>query len=231
MIHDETLNTQINQEATDKEELKHNAAELDELYEVISGLEQEIAELKEKQKEDKVEKDAKSLFCEYFEKMQQLAEENEWGECFSYNRAREIHMANFLGHQIAKKYSGADAMDENNQEVEYKATITKDITATYNGISVYETWEDQERYLRDHKIGKYKRHFYARYSGYKIVELYELSGDAVLDYILPKLQAQFSKDRKNKKDPRFGVSIPKKYIHEVGKKIFPLPGIEPGSQP
>ena len=104
------MNTLRDEVATEKEELKHNAAELDELYEVISGLEQEIAELKEKQKEEKVEKDAKSQFCEYFEKMQQLAEENEWGECFSYNRAREIHMANFLGHQIAKKYSGADAM-------------------------------------------------------------------------------------------------------------------------
>ena len=44
----ETMNILRDDVANEKEELKHNAAELDELYEVISGLEQEIAELKEK---------------------------------------------------------------------------------------------------------------------------------------------------------------------------------------
>ena len=143
-----------------------NANEIEELYEVIEGLEEEKKELQEEierlksggAKEEPVEKkDAKKEFAELFEKMYQLSLDNNWGDTFSYNRAREIHMANYLGHSVALNYSGADAIDQDGLEVEYKSTISKDIQATYNGISVHHNWESQETYIREHKIGKYKK--------------------------------------------------------------------------
>jgi DNA-binding protein Fis len=205
-----------------------NANEIEELYEVIEGLEEEKKELQEEidrlksggAKEEPVEKkDAKKEFAELFEKMYQLSLDNNWGDTFSYNRAREIHMANYLGHSVALNYSGADAIDQDGLEVEYKSTISKDIQATYNGISVHHNWESQETYIREHKIGKYKKHYYAKYQGSKIVEMYEMKAEDVLEFVLPKLKIQFEKERKNKKDPRLGVTIPKKYIFEKGTKI------------
>ena len=44
--------------------------------------------------------------------MYKLSLDNNWGDTFSYNRAREIHMANYLGHSVALNYSGADAIDQ-----------------------------------------------------------------------------------------------------------------------
>ena len=49
--------------------------------------------------------------------------------------------------------------------------------------------------------------------------MYEMKAEDVLEYVLPKLKIQFEKERKNKKDPRLGVTIPKKYILEKGIKI------------
>lgn len=214
-----------------KEEHNTNANEIDELYEVIEGLELEKKELEEKVEnllkeknessitETKQKNDPKNEFAMLFEQMYKLSLENNWGDTFSYNRAREIHMANYLGHNVAQNYSGADAIDKDGNEVEYKSTISKDIHATYNGISVHHNWEAQEEYLRKHKIGKYKMHYFARYDGAKIAEMYEMTADDVLEFILPKLKIQFEKERKNKKDPRLGVSIPKKYIEAKGKLI------------
>ena len=94
--------------------------------------------------------------------MYTLCEENNWGAPFSYARSRAIHMAGVLGHKVAEDYSGADAFDEIG-ECEYKSTIGKNINATYNGISVQDTWEQQEEYILNKKIGKYENHYYARY--------------------------------------------------------------------
>ena len=171
------------------------------------------------EKRERGKNDPKKEFAMLFEQMYKLSLENNWGDTFSYNRAREIHMANYLGHNVAQNYSGADAIDKDGNEVEYKSTISKDIHATYNGISVHHNWEAQEEYLRKHKIGKYKMHYFARYDGARIAEMYEMTADDVLEFILPKLKIQFEKERKNKKDPRLGVSIPKKYIETKGKLI------------
>ena len=149
-------------------------------------------------------------FAQLFRRMYQICEQQQWGDPFSYARSREIYMANTLGHQIASTLSGADAIDEDG-ECEYKSTINPQIQATYNGISVQPTWEQQLAYLTSDKIGKYKNHYYARYDGANIVELYKMSADKVLDYILPKLHTQYHREKKGK-DPRLGVTIPKKYI-------------------
>ena len=94
-------------------------------------------------------------------------------------------MAGILGHRIADDYSGADAFDEDGG-AEYKSTIAGSIIATYNGISVQDTWEEQERYLIEDKIGKYKNHYYARYEGGKIAEVWRLHCDDVLSIVLEK---------------------------------------------
>ena len=110
-------------------------------------------------------------YQELFEAMYQLCDQENWGAPFSYARSREIHLAGILGHSVADDYSGADAFDENDNPVEYKSTIGKKLTATYNGISVQPTWHDQVKYLVEEKIGKYQHHFYARYHKGKVVEV------------------------------------------------------------
>ena len=98
-------------------------------------------------------------FSTCFEQLYKICEENSWGDPFSYARSREIHMANTLNHTISSTLSGADAIDEDG-ECEYKTTTCPKISATYNGISVQETWEKQEEYLKKYKIGKYKNHYF-----------------------------------------------------------------------
>ena len=158
-------------------------------------------------------------YQQLFEQMYQICEENNWGDPFSYARSREIHLAGLLGHRVADDYSGADAYDNNNNPVEYKSTIGKKLTATYNGISVQNSWEDQVTYLKEDKIGKYKDHYYARYQSGKIVEVYKLTSDVVLSILLPHLKKQFE-DKRVKKDPRLGYTISNKLILQYGEKVI-----------
>ena len=116
-------------------------------------------------------------------------------------------------------YAGADAFDEVG-ECEYKSTIGKNINATYNGISVQDTWEEQEEYILKNKIGKYENHYYARYDGGKIAEVWKLSAEDVLTLIMPKIKKQYPKKQKGfGKDPRIGVSIPMRDIITYGERI------------
>jgi len=77
------------------------------------------------------------------------------GDIFSYSKVKEVLMAAELGHTVPKNYSGADGIMPDGTPVEYKSTIGKKISATYNGISVQDTWEEQEKYIIEEKIGKY----------------------------------------------------------------------------
>ena len=160
-------------------------------------------------------------FQQLFEEMYSLCGENGWGDPFSYARSREIHLAGLLGHTVADDYSGADAFDENNLPVEYKSTIAKNINGTYNGISVQNTWEEQEEYLITEKLGKYDNHFIARYEDGKVVEVWKISGEDILAILLPKLKRDY--DRKNggnHKDPRLSATINKKEIYAVGERVL-----------
>lgn len=144
-----------------------------------------------------------------------------WGDPHNYARGSEIELANILGHKIAKDYSGADAMDDNGL-YEYKTTISKNINATYNGISIQNTWDEQVKYLENEKIGKYD-HFIARRCGSKFVEIYKLNAKDVLEHLKPKLKKQFIKlknNQKSRKDARLGASIPKSFIYKHGEKIL-----------
>ena len=157
-------------------------------------------------------------FKKLFERMYELCQENNWGDPFSYARSREIHIAGTLGHEISPTLSGADGIDESG-ECEYKSTIGKNIQGAYNGISVQPSWEDQVKYLEEKKILKYPNHYFARYNGGKIAEIYRLTGRQVFDIIVPKLKKQFP-NASGKKDPRLGTTVTKNEILQHGVKIL-----------
>ena len=163
---------------------------------------------------------AQQRYLDAFAALYEAAEEMNAGDPMSYARSREIHLACILGHSVADTYSGADAYEQDGTPVEYKSTIGKNISATYNGISVQPTWEDQEAYLIEHKIGCYPRHYYARYEGAQVVEVWVMDSDTVLSLLLPKAEKQYSTKRNGKaKDPRIGVTISSGEIRKFGRRI------------
>ena len=162
------------------------------------------------------------LYQALYEQLYTLCEEQGWGDPFSYARSREIHMAGILGHRIADDYSGADAYDEEGG-CEYKSTIAPKINATYNGISVQDTWAEQERYVVEEKIGNYKNHYFARYEGGKVAEIWKLKYWDVLKLILPSIKKQWKEINSGvstRKDPRIGARINHNQIYEIGERIL-----------
>ena len=159
-------------------------------------------------------------FSYHYTEMMKVCCDQEWGDPFSYARAKEIYMANHLGHHVAPTLSGPDGYNEDNQPVEYKSTIGKSIKGTYNGISVQPSWSEQESYLRNKKLGCYPEHYIARFSREtaEIRELWMLTGAKVCDILVPKLDKKFH-TMGNKQDPRLGTNLTKKEIYEHGKRI------------
>ena len=152
-----------------------------------------------------------------FNKLQELSDQLNVGDPFNYNRGREIHTAFNLGLTVSDTLSGADAYLDG-KPVELKSTITKTIKATYNGISVQPTWEEQEDYLINDKIGKYCYHYFTRYEGSKLVEAWRMDGDTVLSILLPKLRKQYE-STVNRKDPRLSAQLNKGEINKYAVRI------------
>ena len=96
----------------------------------------------------------KERFTDLWDEMYKICNKNNWGDPFNYSRGKEIYMANELNHFVAPTLAGADAYEDKEMKIplEYKSTIQKSISATYNGISVQPTWEEQEKYLKEEKI-------------------------------------------------------------------------------
>jgi hypothetical protein len=157
------------------------------------------------------------IFANLYSELYELCEANKWGDPFSYARSREIYMANVLGHKIHPTYAGPDGHDSDGA-CEYKSTTGDEIKGTYNGISVQDTWEKQVEYLREKKIGCYKWHYFARFQGGRIDEMWKMSGEKVLELLLPKLEKQFKSEKKTK-DPRLGAQLTSKMITTYGQKI------------
>jgi len=109
-------------------------------------------------------------------------------------------------------------VNQKGEPVEYKSTISKKINATYNGISVFPTWEEQKEYLANEKIGKYPEHFWARFEEGRIVEMWKATGKDVLKTLLPKLRRKFEGPRG--KDPRLGATLSATEISEIGTRII-----------
>ena len=158
------------------------------------------------------------LYLHIYKQLYEVCERNGWGDPFSYARSKEILMAILLEHRVSSTLSGADGFDDDG-EYEYKSTTDKTIKGTYNGISVQDTWDEQERYLVEDKIGKYAKHYFARFEDGKCVELWELDAQDVLSLLLPKLKKQYESDKKSK-DPRLGATINKTEIYKYGRQVL-----------
>ena len=109
-------------------------------------------------------------YLKMYEAMCLYCEKKNYGDPFSYGRGKEIYMAIRLNHTISSTLAGADGYEDKELTIpaEYKATTCKSIKATYNGISVQSTWEEQVKYLKEKKICKYKNHYIARFKNGKI---------------------------------------------------------------
>ena len=65
----------------------------------------------------------------------------------------------------------------------------------------------QEKYIIEDKIGKYENHYYARFDGGRVAEVWKLDAAMLYWILLPKIKKQFDEGTSHKKDPRIGVSI------------------------
>jgi len=153
-----------------------------------------------------------------FEDLAKFAQKHNLGDIFSYARSKEVYAACRLGHTVANDYSGADAFNQKGQPIEYKSTIAKKMQGSYTGISVQPTWEDQEKYLREEKIAKYPEHYYNRFEDGVLVESWKLTGEKVLELLLPKLKRKFATVL-SKKDPRLSAIVTDSEIKEFGEQV------------
>ena len=116
-------------------------------------------------------------------------------------------------------YSGADAINERGEGVEYKSTIGPRVKGSYTGISVQDTWDKQVRYLKEEKILKYPEHYFNRFDNGELVESWRLTGQQVYDILLPKLKKKFTTVLE-KKDPRLSADVSNKDILTNGERII-----------
>lgn len=158
-------------------------------------------------------------FAKIYKEMADLCADNGWGDPFSYARAKEIYAACALGHTVASTLSGADAINKQGQELEYKSTIDKKVKGSYTGISVQSTWEEQVKYLKEEKILKYPEHYFNRFENGELVESYKMTGQQVYDILLPKLKKSFPTALK-KKDPRLSANVTTTEIKKYGVKVL-----------
>ena len=159
---------------------------------------------------------------EHYEALCELFDGADWT---SYARIREHIVSAELGHTIAETYSEEDAINQKGEKVEYKTTIQDNIQGAYTGISVKNNWEEQLKYLEEEKIGCYPEHYFVRFekSG-RIVEIYVLSGEDVLQLIIPPIKRKFERGGYTKKgtvlaDQRLAHTITKTNILKYGTKI------------
>ncbi len=155
-------------------------------------------------------------FSQLYEQMAILSEEQEWGDCFSYARSKEILAANALGHEIAKTFSGADAYRDGHP-CEYKSTTGPYCKGSYTGVSVQPTWEKQVEYLKKEKIAPYE-HYYNRFKNGRLVESWMVPGDVVHKILLPKFKKKYPTVL-SKKDPRLSATMSWKEIQKYGVKV------------
>ena len=158
-------------------------------------------------------------YMEMYKAMAILCEEQGWGDPFSYARSKEIYAAGALGHKIAESFSGADGINQKGEECEYKSTTGKNCKGSYTGISVQDTWEKQEKYLREEKILKYPEHYFIRFEAGELVESWKLTGQQVYDILLPKLKKNYPTVL-SKKDPRLSATVTWRDIQEHGKRVI-----------
>ena len=161
---------------------------------------------------------AEKRYLELYKEMAVLCAEQQWGDPFSYARSKEIYAAIVLGHNVAETLSGADSYDERGLACEFKSTTQKTCSGSYTGVSVQDTWEEQEKYLAEEKIKPY-RHFYNRFDDGELVESWTIAGDVVHKLLLPKFEKKFPTVL-TKKDPRLSASVSWAEIKKHGTKVI-----------
>lgn len=142
------------------------------------------------------------------------------GDPFGGGRTREAILAEFLGHTIGDNLSGADAYDGKGNEFEYKTGFM------FNGryeVSTYSTWEEQEDYLTNEKIGYYDEHYYAQFNrNYELQKVYRINGKKVNDILLPKFREFYDRDKTNLASHTLTASMTRKDAIEYGELIFDI---------
>ena len=160
-------------------------------------------------------------FAKLYKEMWDLCQENDWGDPFSYARAKEIYATCALGHSMpgADAYSGADGINEKGEGVEYKSTIGKNVKGAYTGISVKPTWAEQDKYLFEEKIAKYPEHYYNRFENGELVESWRLDGQTAYEILQPKVKKKYP-DAHKKADPRLSATVTNKEIKQYGTRVI-----------
>jgi len=158
-------------------------------------------------------------YLHHFEGEAESAADGGWGDPHNYARSKEINTALRLNHTVADKYSGPDAYNENGEPVEYKSTTNSALKATYSGLSIQPTWEEQEEYIRTKKIGCYPEHYISRYDGGSLEEVYVVPGVRVGEILMPKIRKSFDSSARNK-DPRCAASLNQREIKQHGQCVY-----------
>lgn len=146
--------------------------------------------------------------------------EGGWGDPFASGRLREILVADFLGHELAKTLHEEDATDlKTGIKQEYKTTFDyRGFLGRYD-LSTQISLEEQIKYIHEEKIGCYD-HVYATFNEeYKIAGLMIAKGKDVAERIIPKIINKFGKETSNKRKD-LHATLTAKDIREIGSKVF-----------
>ena len=148
------------------------------------------------------------------------AREGGWGDPFAAGRLREILLADYLGHELAKTLHEEDATDpKTNKKQEYKTTLeSRGFVGRYD-ISTQDTLETQIEYINEKKIGCYD-HVYATFNeDYEITGIMTAKGKDVAERITPKFLVKFGKETSNKRKD-LHATLTAKDLREIGERIL-----------
>jgi len=159
-------------------------------------------------------------FAKKYEELVQLAQLMEVGDPFGPGRAREIILAGILGHKIGDTLHGIDAQSFCGKKTyEYKTSLSTTYLTPRYDVSWCDTWENQVEYLKLNKIANHEFHFFASFTIFgEVTAIYKMSGEKVLELLLPKLQRKFYAPKK-----RSGVlyaSLSEKDLRKHAEKIL-----------
>lgn len=145
--------------------------------------------------------------------------DEELGDPFASGRAREAILADFLGHTLGVDLHGCDAYDDVGNLFEYKTTYAHIGLRGRYDVSSYPTWSKQVAYLKREKIGIYQYHYFATFTTrLDIQDVYRLSGDTVLDLLLPKFKKKYLCDKTSLKRRDLYATLSAREIMTHGQK-------------
>lgn len=157
-------------------------------------------------------------YMNLYEQMFTLCRQNNWGDPFSGNRSKEIHMAGVLNHRVSTEIHGPDAFDEDGP-CEYKSCVhPKNVVGFYNGFSLCYSWDETLEKVSE-KIRSCHNHYFGRYYGSELVEVWRMRANDVLTSIAPRLFEKFRKV-KDLKDPRMRGCVYHGDMKKYGERLI-----------